>query len=415
VIFFRLILDSIKFSFSSLINNKLRTFLSLLGITIGIFSIISVMATIDSLERGIKNNIGQLGSNTVYIQKWPWIFEADFPWWKYINRPSPKLSELTQIRELSTCADKIAFAASTLQTIEYENKSLDDAGVVLSTHDYMQINFMNIEKGRYFSQMESHTGQNVAILGAQCAESLFENTDPIGKQIKLNGKKLTVIGVFEKQGENMFSSGSDELVLIPINFGKTIFDIENDDLNPFIIVSAKEGITSGELIDELTIIMRTIRKLKPLEEDNFSLNQASMITKSLDKIFKILDLAGIIIGGFAILVGGFGIANIMLVSVKERTKEIGILKAIGAKSYLILIQFLTEATALSLVGGILGLILVWLLTAVARSLTPLDLALSFGNIMSGTLISICVGIVSGFAPARKAAKLDPIKAINQGT
>ncbi|HNY43592.1 MAG TPA: ABC transporter permease [Bacteroidales bacterium] len=415
MIFFRLILDSIKFSFSSLINNKLRTFLSLLGITIGIFSIISVMATIDSLERGIKNNIGQLGSNTVYIQKWPWIFEADFPWWKYINRPSPKLSELTQIRELSTCADKIAFAASTLQTIEYENKSLDDAGVVLSTHDYMQINFMNIEKGRYFSQMESHTGQNVAILGAQCAESLFENTDPIGKQIKLNGKKLTVIGVFEKQGENMFSSGSDELVLIPINFGKTIFDIENDDLNPFIIVSAKEGITSGELIDELTIIMRTIRKLKPLEEDNFSLNQASMITKSLDKIFKILDLAGIIIGGFAILVGGFGIANIMFVSVKERTKEIGILKAIGAKSYLILIQFLTEATALSLVGGILGLILVWLLTAVARSLTPLDLALSFGNIMSGTLISICVGIVSGFAPARKAAKLDPIKAINQGT
>lgn len=415
MIFFRLILDSIKFSFSSLINNKLRTFLSLLGITIGIFSIISVMATIDSLERGIKNNIGQLGSNTVYIQKWPWIFEADFPWWKYINRPSPKLSELTQIRELSTCADKIAFAASTLQTIEYENKSLDDAGVVLSTHDYMQINFMNIEKGRYFSQMESHTGQNVAILRAQCAESLFENTDPIGKQIKLNGKKLTVIGVFEKQGENMFSSGSDELVLIPINFGKTIFDIENDDLNPFIIVSAKEGITSGELIDELTIIMRTIRKLKPLEEDNFSLNQASMITKSLDKIFKILDLAGIIIGGFAILVGGFGIANIMFVSVKERTKEIGILKAIGAKSHLILIQFLTEATALSLVGGILGLILVWLLTAVARSLTPLDLALSFGNIMSGTLISICVGIVSGFAPARKAAKLDPIKAINQGT
>ena len=415
MIFFRLILDSIKFSFSSLINNKLRTFLSLLGITIGIFSIISVMATIDSLERGIKNNIGQLGSNTVYIQKWPWIFEADFPWWKYINRPSPKLSELTQIRELSTCADKIAFAASTLQTIEYENKSLDDAGVVLSTHDYMQINFMNIEKGRYFSQMESHTGQNVAILGAQCAESLFENTDPIGKQIKLNGKKLTVIGVFEKQGENMFSSGSDELVLIPINFGKTIFDIESDDLDPFIIVSAKEGITSGELIDELTIIMRTIRKLKPLEEDNFSLNQASMITKSLDKIFKILDLAGIIIGGFAILVGGFGIANIMFVSVKERTKEIGILKAIGAKSYLILIQFLTEATALSLVGGILGLILVWLLTAVARSLTPLDLALSFGNIMSGTLISICVGIVSGFAPARKAAKLDPIKAINQGT
>ena len=183
MIFFRLILDSIKFSFSSLINNKLRTFLSLLGITIGIFSIISVMATIDSLERGIKNNIGQLGSNTVYIQKWPWIFEADFPWWKYINRPSPKLSELTQIRELSTCADKIAFAASTLQTIEYENKSLDDAGVVLSTHDYMQINFMNIEKGRYFSQMESHTGQNVAILGAHVLKVYLKIPTPLENKL----------------------------------------------------------------------------------------------------------------------------------------------------------------------------------------------------------------------------------------
>ncbi|MCK9499998.1 MAG: ABC transporter permease [Bacteroidales bacterium] len=413
VIFFRLIIESIKFSFSSLINNKLRTFLSLLGITIGIFSIISVMTTIDSLERAIKDNIGQLGSNTVYIQKWPWSFGADYPWWKYINRPSPKLSELNKIEELSTCADKLAFAASTMQTIEYENKSLENIAIMMSTHDYMQINFMNIDNGRYFSQMESNTGQSVAILGYQTAQNLFSGTQAVGKQIKLKGKKLNIIGVFEKQGDNMFNSGSDELVLIPISFGKTIFDIESDALNPFILVSAKESVSSAELIDELTIIMRTIRKLKPLEEDNFSLNQASMITKSLDNIFRILDLAGIIIGGFAILVGGFGIANIMFVSVKERTKEIGIQKAIGAKSYLILIQFLTESAVLSLVGGIVGLILVWLLTLFARNLTSLNFALSFGNIMTGTLISIFVGIISGFAPARKAAKLEPIKAMNQ--
>lgn len=370
------------------------------------------MTTIDSLERSIRDNIGKLGSNTVYIQKWPWTFGPDYPWWKYLNRPLPQLSEYTKIEEQSQCVDKVAFVASSMQSVEYETKSLDNIAIMMASYDYIQINFMSIEKGRYFSQLESNSGQNVAILGSQTATSLFSNSNPIGKQIKIKGRKYTVIGVFEKQGDNMFNSGSDELVLIPINSAKAVFDVESDALNPFIIVSAKDGISSEELIDELTILLRTIRRLKPLEEDNFALNQASMITKSMDSIFRILDLAGIIIGGFAILVGGFGIANIMFVSVKERTKEIGIQKAIGAKSYLIMVQFLTEAAVLSLLGGLVGLVLVWILTFVARNLTPMDFALSFGNILTGTLISIIVGIISGFAPARKAAKLDPISAMN---
>jgi putative ABC transport system permease protein len=392
--------------------NKLRTFLSLLGITIGIFSIIFVMTTIDSLERSIKDNVSSLGTNTVYIQKWPWTFGPDYPWWKYLNRPVPKMHEYEKVSAQSLYADKVAFAASTTRTVEYEDKSVANTAIFLTTHDYDQIEALEIENGRYFSQLESNNGRNVAIIGAVIAEQLYGQTEALNKEIKIAGRKLTVIGVFKKEGEDMFNNSMDQVVLIPINFGKTMFDVESEALNPFIIVSAKQGVSTAQLIDELTVIMRTIRRLTPVEEEDFALNQPSMITKSLESIFGALDIAGIIIGGFAILVGGFGIANIMFVSVKERTKEIGIQKAIGAKSYLILIQFLTEASVLSLVGGIFGLILVWILTIILTNATPMNFAMSFGNVLSGTLISIVIGIVSGFAPARKAAQLDPVDAMN---
>lgn len=412
MVFLRLISDSIKFAFSSLINNKLRTFLSLLGVTIGIFSIISVMTTIDSLERTIRDNVSSLGNNTIYIQKWPWTFGADYPWWKYIQRPLPTLEEAEIVKQRSVYANDVAFVASTMKTVEFDDKALENVGIMFASHDYGNIREFDISKGRYFSEQESHIGRNVAIIGAMVAEELYQGADPIDKTIKINGNKLSVVGVFAKEGQDMFNNSMDMMVLAPVNYGKTIFDVESDQLNPFITVSAKDDVPVDQLIDELTIIMRTVRRLKPVEEDNFALNQASMISKGLDNIFGIIDIAGWIIGGFAILVGGFGIANIMFVSVKERTRQIGIQKAIGAKSYLILTQFLTEAVVLSLVGGIVGLILVWLLTLMVSGLTPLNFALSFQNIISGTLISVVIGIVSGYAPAQKAAKLDPVVAMN---
>ncbi|MDD4217733.1 MAG: ABC transporter permease [Bacteroidales bacterium] len=412
MIFLRLIGDSIKFAFSSLINNKLRTFLSLLGVTIGIFSIISVMTTIDSLERTIRDNVSSLGNNTIYIQKWPWSFGSDYPWWKYVQRPLPKIDEAELVKIRSVFADNVAFVASTAKTVKYDKLAVENTGIMFASHDYGNIRDFNIDKGRYFSEQESYTGKNVAIIGDFVAQELYQGAEPLGKTIEISGSKLNVIGVFTKEGEDMFNNSMDMMVLAPINFGKTIFDVESDALNPFITVSAKENVPVNQLIDELSIIMRTIRRLKPMEEDDFAINQASMITKGLDSIFGIIDIAGWIIGGFAILVGGFGIANIMFVSVKERTRQIGIQKAIGAKSYLILTQFLTEAVVLSLVGGIIGLVLVWLLTLLVSGITPLTFALSLQNIASGTIISVVIGIVSGFAPARKAASLDPVTAIN---
>jgi putative ABC transport system permease protein len=370
------------------------------------------MTTIDSLERSIRENVSSLGNNTIYVQKWPWTFSNDYPWWKYIKRPLPKMEEADQIKERSVYAGDVAFVASTNKTVEYEDKAVENTGIMLATFDYGRIRDFKIENGRYFTELESHSGKNVAIIGATISEELYQGASPINKTIKVGGRKVRVIGVFAKEGEDMFNNSMDQMVLIPVNFGKTMFDIESEALNPFICVTAKENISVEQLVDELAIVMRTIRQLKPVEEDNFALNQASMIAKGLDNIFGIIDLAGWIIGGFAILVGGFGIANIMFVSVKERTKQIGIQKAIGAKSYLILTQFLTEAIVLSLVGGLIGLFLVWILTFVASSLTPLSFALSLQNVLSGTLISVFIGIVSGFAPARKAAGLDPVIAMN---
>lgn len=412
MIFFRLIKDSIKISLNSLLNNKLRTFLSLAGISIGIFCIISVMATIDSLELSIRNNVSSLGNNTIYIQKWPWSFSSDYPWWKYLNRPVPTIEEAEMIRKKSNFAEYVSFAGSTSKLLEYESKSVENASIIIVEEDYNKIRPLEIEKGRYFSSIESKSCSAVIILGWGLANSLFGNIDPIGKEVKLSGRKLKVIGVIKKEGQSIFDDSMDELAVISASYAKNIINLNSDEINPFIAVKANENHSIDELIDELFIIMKSLRRLKPYEEENFSLNQASMINKGLDNIFNIIDIAGIIIGGFSILVGGFGIANIMFVSVKERTKEIGIQKAIGAKSFLILFQFLTESTVLSFIGGLLGLLLVWILLLIASNFTPLDFILSFKNIFIGSMISIIIGIISGYAPARVAAKLDPVKAMN---
>ncbi|HOY40082.1 MAG: ABC transporter permease [Bacteroidales bacterium] len=414
MIFLRTIRDSVYFAFSSLITNKLRTFLSLLGITIGIFSIISVMAVLDSLERTIRDNVSSLGNNTVYIQKWPWTFGPEYPWWKYINRPVPSLREYEFIKDNSQLSDACAFIVSTSRTVEYEGKSIDNTGVIVSTPEYDRIWKIELSNGRYFSASETHTGRPVCIIGAEISEELFRGIDPVGKNIKIGGNKVNIIGVIQREGEDMFSNSHDRAVLLPMNYGRTIFDVKNESMDPFITVTAKEGVNIDELQAELNVLMRTIRRLRPMEEEDFALNRASMISQGLDSIFSIIDLAGIIIGGFAILVGGFGIANIMFVSVRERTRIIGIQKAIGAKQYLILIQFLSEAVVLCLIGGLFGLLLVWIGTLIAAgSVEDIKFTISATNIITGLLISVGIGIVSGFAPARAAARLDPVDAINR--
>lgn len=412
MIYLKLLKESFLFAYNSVIVNKLRTFLSLLGITIGIFAIISVFTVLDWMEKAIRDSISSLGDNVVYIQKWPWSFDRNLAWWDIIKWPVPTIKEYEELKERSVKAEAISFTIITTVTVEYLNNSAEDIAIWSPTHDFETVRSFEIEKGRYFSLYESNSGKNRAILGADLAEKLFENRDPLGKSIEIRGRKLLVIGVFKKEGAGGISDeGLDESVVVPINCTRNIVNIRSESLNPMIIVRAKENVSVTELKDELTSILRAHRRLKPTAINNFSLNQASLLQQGFDTVFAGINIGGWIIGGFAILVGGFGIANIMFVSVKERTNIIGIQKAMGAKNRFILQQFLYEAILLSLVGGILGLLVVFAATLIVNAKWDLQMHLTIGNIILGISISGIIGIVAGYTPANTAARLDPVEAI----
>ena len=382
-----------------------------MGITIGIFAIISVFTIVDSMKTSIKTSIESLGDNVLYVQKWPWSFGSDYPWWKYMNRPVPSLEDLDEIQKRSSCADVAVFMINTSKTVEYQNNSLENAAVVAATQDFDKVSSFELREGRYFSNSESTGGKPVAIIGNDIAENLFPNMDPLDKDIKMFGRKLNVVGVFKKEGSNFFGNSSDNQVLVPLSYARNVIDIKYEGFDPMIMVRAKKGISNEELKDELIGIMRSIRKLKPVADDDFALNETSLLSKGFEELFSVIALAGWIIGGFSILVGGFGIANIMFVSVKERTSIIGIQKSLGAKNYFILFEFLFESIILCLFGGALGLFIVYMGTVVVSSMLDMDLVLTQGNILLGLFVSAIIGLVSGFIPAYSASRLDPVEAI----
>ncbi len=411
ILFIKLLKESAFFAWGSVITNKLRTFLTLLGITIGIFAIISVFSVVDALERGVRSSIASLGENVIYIQKWPWEFGSDYPWWRYMNRPTPRISEMDELMRRTQVLESVVFVAGTNRTVEYGNRSIDRAEIFSVSHEYDKVRSFEIESGRYFSPTESFNGRNVAIIGAEIASNLFNDRSPTGENIKIFGRNIEVIGVFGREGEDTFGSSHDEMVLLPVNFVNSFIDVNSDRYNPAILAKGKPGFSNEEITDELRGAMRGIRRIKPAAEDNFALNQSSLLSTQFDSLFSIIKIAGWIIGGFAILVGGFGIANIMFVSVKERTSIIGIQKALGAKNYFILLQFLVEAIFLSLMGGILGLLLVLGISWIASKGIEMDLLLTYGNIMLGINVSVIIGLIAGFVPAWSAARLDPVEAI----
>ncbi len=404
-------MESAVFAFQALAANKVRTLLSTLGITIGIFSIILVLSIVDSLERNVKKSIESLGKDAVIVDKWPWDFSGEYKWWKFVNRPNPSLSELKQIQDNSTLAQASCYVLSMGgQTIE--NGSNNATGVSVSgiTFDYYQVKNFNIAQGRYFTENEINNGNSVVIIGDKLAENLFPNGIAVDKTIVVKKNKYRVVGVIEKQGESIFGSQFDNLVLVPIKCLAQHVRINSNRNQTTIEVKAKAGVSPDMLEEELRGIMRSARKLKPGQEANFALNKTSLFDEPIKQTFKIVSIAGWIIGGLAMLVGAFGIANIMFVSVKERTNQIGIKKSLGAKNYFILIEFLVEAVVLCLAGGVVGLMVVGAIVLVAQQF-GFEIVLSLSNILTGVSTSAGVGILAGLIPALSASKLDPVVAI----
>jgi putative ABC transport system permease protein len=410
--YIRLLKESFIFAFVSLATNKLRTFLSLLGITIGIFAIILVYSIVDSLEKNIRDSVSQFGDNVVYVQKWPWGGGGEYAWWKYLNRPVPLNSEVELLRRRSQYAENIAFGSSLGgATVKRDGFSASGVDVLGTTFEYNKIWSFELAQGRYFTEAEMSGGRPYCIIGASIAEGVFlPGEEIIGQRITISGQKLTVIGVFEKVGESLVGQSYDKMVIVPFKKVRMVVNTDKSDSN-VIMVSAKDGVSIAQLKDELTGIMRSIRRLRPGADDNFALNDPSLISNQLDSLFSALGIMGTIIGMFSILVGGFGIANIMFVSVRERTNEIGIQKALGAKDFIILAQFLTESVVLCLLGGVAGLILVAAAAYVAASAFDLEIFLSLYNIVLGLGLSAVIGLVSGLIPAWMAARLNPVDAI----
>lgn len=414
MIIIKLIFESFRFAWNALRMNILRTTLSLLGVTIGIFAIIAVFTLVDSLERSIKDSLNFLGTNNINVEKWPYGFGGgEYPWWKYMQRPYPTHDEYRFLRDNVKNAKAISiFTVRGGITAKHGSSSsvgLDLLGIV---HGHKDVYEIPIEQGRYFTPQEADGGRNVAILGHRPATELFPNSSPVGKEIKIRGINYYVVGVIKEEGDSFLGAPTnDENIYLPYqSFLKIFYSGPRGGVEPHITVKGLEtDIGLVELEAELRGLMRKKRGLRPKEEDSFALNRPEAIANFIGSTFDVIGLAGWVIGGFSILVGGFGIANIMFVSVRERTNIIGIQKSLGAKNYFILFQFLFESVFLSVIGGGIGILLVWLLSFV--SLGSLELTLSFANIALGVGVSAIIGVASGIIPAAMAARLDPVIAI----
>lgn len=402
--------NSMRLTLQELRVNKTRTALSLTGVAFGIFCIIGVLATVNSLEQNIQNEVSSLGNNTIYIDKWDYSGGPDKPFWKMRARPVMKYEEAGMIKERSYLTQDVTFLMQTAGSLTHGSYIINNAAVYGINQAQMAIQPISFAEGRYFSDAEFNNATNVCIIGYENAESLFGAAErAMGKQVAVKGKKVTVIGVIKKEGKNFIGWDYDNCVMLPYKFCKTIFDEKN--ANPILIVKGKSNVATDALYQELRGIMRQVRRLGPREEDNFSLNSVEAFSKAISGFFGTLNVIGGFIGGISLIVGLFGIANIMFVTVKERTSVIGLKKAIGAKSSSILFEFLLEAAMMCIFGGAIGLFFVWILTLILSGPLHFPVFISVPLLFATVIICIIVGILAGIIPARRAAKLDPVVAI----
>jgi putative ABC transport system permease protein len=402
--------NSLRLTLQELRVNKLRTGLSLTGVAFGIFCIIGVLATVNSLEYNIQNEVNSLGSNTIYIDKWEYSGGPDKPWWKFRARPTMKYEEVALIKQRSELLDNISFLMQTQGTIGYRDDVIQNISVYGITEAQMAVQPISFDYGRFISDAEFKDGSSVGLIGYDNAEKLYGTAErALGKYFEIKGKRVNIVGVIKKVGKSFIGWDNDNCIMMPYKFAKQIISEQNS--NPVIIVKGKSNVTTTQLSVELQGAMRQIRRLSPTQEDNFSLNSVEAFSKAISGLFGTVDIVGGLIGIISLIVGMFGIANIMFVTVKERTSMIGLKKAIGAKRSSILFEFLLEAAMLCLMGGAIGLLLVYILTVVFTKMFNFPVFVSIPLLIGTVIICLVVGVLAGIFPASRAAKMDPVEAI----
>jgi putative ABC transport system permease protein len=410
----QLIVTSITQALQELRVNKLRTFLSLLGITIGIFCIIAVLTVVDSMKNNIKQEMATLGSDVLYIGRWPWMDEGgEYKWWEFWRRPSMGMKELRAVEHNVPSAQMATLCFNVNgQTLKHHDEEVSGISVYAVTDNFDKLQNIEIANGRYLSAAELNGGTQTVVIGDEAYHQLFPgDTDPIGDVIALKGKKYMVVGVMKKVGQNMAGFDFDEGMVVPYHSVASLYNLDDFNYDPFLIIKARNGISLEDMKYEVEGALRQTRKVKPGQKNDFAINQLSQISERLDLLFGTVNVIGWVIAGFSLLVGGFGIANIMFVTVKERTKIIGLKKAIGARPGSILMEFLVEAVTLCLTGGLIGILVVLLLSLVMNYGFDFPITLSTKNFFIGVSISAIVGVLAGYIPARAASRLDPVVAI----
>jgi putative ABC transport system permease protein len=406
--------ESFNQAFQQLMANKLRSFLSLLGIMIGIFCIIAVKSAVDSLEDNIRNSLNRLGNDVIYIQKMPWNEDPGQNYWKYSRRPNPGYKDYKTLQANLSTAKSVAYSfLAGIKTIKYNNNSVERTLCIAITDEYDSFHNLEYEAGRFFSPNEYRSGANTIILGYRVAKELFKDIDPIGKTVKYFGKNMIVVGVLKQSGKDLIKFYNyDDCTMLGFETVRGMVNVKpNSNWGGNLQVKAADGVTEQQLKDDVVMTLRKARYLKPREENNFALNSMTILADLFTSVFGALNIAGLVIGGFALLVGVFSVANIMFVSVKERTNIIGIKKALGAKSYVIMLEFLIESVVLCLIGGLMGLVVVWLALKGMSAISEFEMYVSFTNMLVTFLVAASAGVIAGIIPANQAAKMDPVEAI----
>jgi putative ABC transport system permease protein len=406
--------ESIRQAFQQLTGNRLRSFLSLLGISIGIFCIIGVLSAVDSLEDNIRGSMEKLGNDVIYVQKWPWQDNSN-SWWDIFRNPHPSYREYELVKERSRSAELTTFfMEGGPKILKWQDNVVERAFLCGVTIEFTQLFGLEFERGRFFSPAEDRYNANKVVLGNTVAEALFGEIDPVGREVKLQGGKYEVVGVLEGSGDELINPlDFDDAILVTYNKLRSFVNVNTDRRESFIAVKARPNSDLEQLKGEIKSLVRAERRLKPREDDTFAFNELAMVSQSFDSFFGVLNLLGWVIGGFSILVGGVSVANIMFVSVKERTNLIGVKMALGAKKYIILLEFLIEAIILCLLGGLFGMVFITVAAKIITNTLDFPIYLDLGNVFLGTSMSVLIGVIAGFIPALQASRLDPVEAMRQ--
>jgi putative ABC transport system permease protein len=400
------LVEGTKIAFSALWANKMRATLTTTCIVIGIVSVTAMNTITDGVDRAFEDSMDMLGRNVVFVEKWPWGFGGEYKWWEYRNRREMQLSYVEDLRNLVPNASYVAAAANRNTTIRYQDRTVERAGLNGATSTYFQTAGLNIEEGRAFNEADQQRAARVVVLGGSVSDALFPNEDPIGKQVRIQGQRFTVIGTLERQGNFLGLEDADNRIVMPITAFATIYDLRWG-MQLAVQFPSEEMLLDGEY--EVIGAMRQIRGLDPLDSDDFAINQAALFEQEFNTMKMAIYGIGIFLTGLALFVGGIGVMNIMFVSVKERTKEIGIRKAVGAKSWEIRLQFLMESIVICIFGGIIGVILS---IGVTQLINQFFVAyMDWTTVFNAILLCTFIGLLFGYLPSNKAAKSDPIESL----